>query len=101
MECIVLVPSGGIAKGKRAQALFNGARVIALDGTFDDAMGNILEVAEALDAYVLNSINPYRLEGQKTAAFEVWEQLGHGVPGWLICPVGNGGEKAPARQGLP
>ena len=100
MECIVLVPSGGIAKGKLAQALFNGARVIALDGTFDDAMGNILEVAEALDAYVLNSINPYRLEGQKTAAFEVWEQLGHDVPDWLICPVGNGGNMAAYWKGF-
>jgi len=100
MEAIVLVPSGGVAKGKLAQALFNGARVVALDGTFDDAMGVVLDVAEATNAYVLNSINPYRLEGQKTAAFELFDQLGGHVPDWLVCPVGNGGNLAAYWKGF-
>jgi threonine synthase len=100
MECIVLVPSGGIAKGKLAQALFNGARVVALRGTFDDAMRIVLDLSEELEAYVLNSINPYRLEGQKTAAFEVFEQLGGQVPDWVVCPVGNGGNIAAYWKGF-
>jgi len=100
MEAIVLVPSGGVAKGKLAQALFNGARVVALDGTFDDAMGVVLDVAEATNAYVLNSINPYRLEGQKTAAFELFDQLGGHVPDWVVCPVGNGGNLAAYWKGF-
>lgn len=100
MECIVLVPSGGIAKGKLAQALFNGARVVPLQGTFDDAMRIVLDLSEELDAYVLNSINPYRLEGQKTAAFEVFEQLGGVVPDWVVCPVGNGGNIAAYWKGF-
>jgi threonine synthase len=100
MECIVLVPSGGIAKGKLAQALFNGARVVALRGTFDDAMRIVLDLSERLEAYVLNSINPYRIEGQKTAAFEVFEQLGGIVPDWVVCPVGNGGNLAAYWKGF-
>ena len=100
MECIVLVPSGGIAKGKLAQALFNGARVVALRGTFDDAMRLVLDLSERLEAYVLNSINPYRIEGQKTAAFEVFEQLGGIVPDWVVCPVGNGGNLAAYWKGF-
>jgi threonine synthase len=100
IECIVLIPSGGIAKGKLAQALFYNAKVVALRGTFDDAMRTVLEVSEELNAYVLNSINPYRLEGQKTAAFEVYEQLGGRAPDWLVCPVGNGGNIAAYWKGF-
>ncbi len=94
MECVVLVPSGGIARGKLAQALFEGARVVGLRGSFDDAMRIVLE------GYVLNSINPFRIEGQKTAAYEVFEQLGHRVPDWLVCPVGNGGNIAAYWKGF-
>jgi len=100
MEGVVLVPSGGIAKGKLAQALFEGARVVGLQGTFDDAMRVVVEAAKRLDAYVLNSINPYRIEGQKTAAYEVFEQLGGRVPDWLVCPVGNGGNLAAYWKGF-
>ena len=100
MECIVLIPSGGIARGKLAQALFAGARVVSLRGTFDDAMRVVRQAAERLDAYVLNSINPYRIEGQKTAAFEVFEQLGGRVPDWIVCPVGNGGNLAAYWKGF-
>ena len=67
-----------------------GARVIAVQGDFDDALGLVRELVERHDVALLNSVNPYRLEGQKTAAFEVVEQLG-GAPDWLALPVGNGG----------
>ena len=100
MECVVLVPAGGVALGKLAQAFFAGARVVTLRGSFDDAMRLVVEAAERLDAYVLNSINPYRIEGQKTAAFEVFDQLGGRAPDWLVCPVGNGGNLAAYWKGF-
>ncbi len=100
LECVVLVPAGGVAQGKLAQAYFEGARVVALRGTFDDAMRIVSDAGKELDAYVLNSINPYRIEGQKTAAFEVFEQLGGRVPDWLVCPVGNGGNLAAYWKGF-
>ncbi len=100
LECLVLVPADGVAQGKLAQATFSGAHVIGLRGTFDDAMRLVPAVAERLGAYVLNSINPYRIEGQKTAAFEVFEQLGDRVPDWLVCPVGNGGNLAACWKGF-
>lgn len=100
MEAVVLVPSGGVARGKLAQAVFEGAKVVPIRGSFDDAMAVVVEVAERLEAYVLNSINPYRIEGQKTAAFEVFEQLGGRVPDWLVCPVGNGGNLAAYWKGF-
>lgn len=100
LGCIVLIPAGGIARGKLAQATFEGARVVGLRGTFDDAMRLVTDAAKRLDAYVLNSINPYRIEGQKTAAFEVFEQLGGRVPDWIVCPVGNGGNLAAYWKGF-
>lgn len=100
IPCAVLVPSGGVAQGKLAQALFQGAKVVAVKGSFDDAMKVVVEAAKRLEAYVLNSINPYRIEGQKTAAFEVYEQLGGHVPDWLVCPVGNGGNLAAYWKGF-
>lgn len=100
LEAVVLVPAGGVAQGKLAQAFFEGARIVGLRGTFDDAMAVVVDAAEQLDAYVLNSINPYRIEGQKTAAFEVFEQLGKRVPDWLVCPVGNGGNLAAYWKGF-
>lgn len=100
LDCVVLVPVGGVAQGKLAQAYFEGAHVVGIRGTFDDAMHVVSGAADALDAYVLNSINPYRIEGQKTAAFEVFEQLGGRVPDWLVCPVGNGGNLAAYWKGF-
>ena len=100
LECVVLVPTGGVAQGKLAQAYFEGARVVGLRGTFDDAMRLVSDAGRELGAYVLNSINPYRIEGQKTAAFEVFEQLGGRVPDWLVCPVGNGGNLAAYWKGF-
>ncbi len=86
----VIVPEGKIAIGKLAQALIHGARVIALEGNFDDALVIVRELAERHPIELVNSVNPYRIEGQKTAAFELIEELG-GPPDALSIPVGNAG----------
>ena len=86
----VIVPEGNVAVGKLAQSLIHGARVVALQGNFDDALRLVREIAERHPVEVVNSINPYRLPGQKTAAFEVCDELGEG-PGALAIPVGNAG----------
>jgi threonine synthase len=90
LRLAVVLPEGAIARGKLAQAQIAGARVIAVQGDFDDALGLVRELVSRRDIALLNSVNPYRLEGQKTAAFEVVEELG-GAPDWLALPVGNGG----------
>jgi threonine synthase len=90
LRLAVVLPEGAIARGKLAQAQIAGARVIAIQGDFDDALGLVRELVSRRDIALLNSVNPYRLEGQKTAAFEVVEQLGR-VPDWVALPVGNGG----------
>lgn len=86
----VIVPEGKIAIGKLAQALMHGARVVALQGNFDDALRIVRELAAKHPIELVNSVNPYRIEGQKTAAFEVLEELGE-APGALAIPVGNAG----------
>ncbi|MBS7613836.1 threonine synthase, partial [Candidatus Bathyarchaeota archaeon] len=91
LNCIVLIPSGKIALGKLAQAVIYGAKVLAVKGNFDDALRLVVELSSRPEFYLLNSLNPYRLEGQKTAAFEIYEQLGNRAPDWLIIPVGNAG----------
>jgi threonine synthase len=92
LEVIVILPKGQIAVGKLLQALVAGARVVAIDGNFDQALGIVRALAEQDDhpVTVVNSINPYRLEGQKTAAFEICDDLGR-APGILAIPVGNAG----------
>jgi len=86
----VIVPEGKIAIGKLAQALMHGARVIALRGNFDQALEIVRELAKRHPVELVNSINPYRIEGQKTAAFEVCDELGR-PPDALAIPVGNAG----------
>ncbi len=86
----VIVPEGKIAIGKLAQALMHGARVIALQGNFDDALRIVRELADRHPIELVNSVNPYRIEGQKTGAFEVIEDLGE-APDALAIPVGNAG----------
>ncbi|MGC1853493.1 MAG: threonine synthase [Solirubrobacterales bacterium] len=86
----VIVPEGKIAIGKLAQALMHGARVVALQGNFDEALKIVRELADKHPIELVNSVNPYRIEGQKTAAFEVVEELGE-APGALAIPVGNAG----------
>src|SRR5688572_18730772 len=86
----VIVPEGKIAIGKLAQALMHGARVIALQANFDRALELVREIAQRHPVELVNSVNPYRIEGQKTAAFEVIEELGD-APEALAIPVGNAG----------
>jgi len=86
----VIVPEGKIAIGKLAQALMHGARVIALRGNFDQALEIVRELSRRHPVELVNSINPYRIEGQKTAAFEACDELG-GAPDALAIPVGNAG----------
>ncbi|MCD6236060.1 MAG: threonine synthase [Thaumarchaeota archaeon] len=90
LECVVLVPAGKIALGKLSQAVIHGAKVIAVRGGFDDCLRLVRELSKDRRFYLLNSINPFRIEGQKTAAFEIYEQLG-GVPDNLFIPIGNAG----------
>ena len=90
MRGAVIVPEGKIAIGKLAQALMHGARVVALQGNFDDALRIVRELSQKYPIELVNSVNPHRIEGQKTAAFEVVEDLG-GMPGALAIPVGNAG----------
>src|SRR5687768_111642 len=86
----VIVPEGKIATGKLAQALVHGARVIALRGNFDEALKLVRELVERHPIALVNSVNPYRLEGQKTGAFEICDELGE-APDVLAIPVGNAG----------
>lgn len=90
MRCIVLVPERAIALGKLAQAITYGAKVLAIQGNFDEALHLVQEITRHHPLALVNSVNPYRLEGQKTAAFELCEQLG-GAPDFLSIPVGNAG----------
>ena len=90
MTSIVLLPAGKIALGKLAQAFMYGSKVVAIEGNFDDALRLVREIGETEPIAVVNSINPFRLEGQKTAAFEIIETLGD-APDVHILPVGNAG----------
>ncbi len=90
LKPFVLIPDGYVALGKLAQALLYGAEVLAIKGNFDDALEIVREMAENYPVTLVNSVNPYRLEGQKTAAFELVDALGD-APDWLCIPVGNGG----------
>ncbi len=90
IKCIVLIPEGKIAFGKLAQALAHGAHVLQIGGNFDQALSIVKSIVEKYPVTLVNSINPYRIEGQKTAAFEVCDQLG-GAPLYHALPVGNAG----------
>ena len=90
MKCVVLLPHGKIAMGKLAQALMHGAVTVAIEGNFDEALRIVRELGETGKVEVVNSINPVRIEGQKTAAFEICDQLG-GAPDFHFLPVGNAG----------
>ncbi|MDP2928909.1 MAG: threonine synthase [Candidatus Omnitrophota bacterium] len=90
IKCIVLIPEGAIALGKLSQALIHGAKVIAIKGNFDDALKLVIEITEKYPITLVNSINPYRIEGQKTGAFEICAFLGD-APDYHCIPVGNAG----------
>jgi threonine synthase len=90
MKSIVLIPQGKVAAGKLAGAAAYGAQVIQIDGSFDDALTMVVEITDKHPICLVNSINPYRIEGQKTAAFEICDAL-ESAPDWLCLPVGNAG----------
>jgi threonine synthase len=90
IRCIVVIPEGKIAMGKLAQAVMYGAEIISIEGNFDQALQMVRNISETEPVALVNSVNPYRLEGQKTAAFEVCDTLG-AAPDILAIPVGNAG----------
>ncbi len=90
LRCIVFLPKGAVAQGKLAQAVMHGAEIVEVLGNFDKALAAALEAARTSSFAVVNSVNPYRLEGQKTAAFEISEELGS-APDFQFMPVGNAG----------
>jgi len=100
MRCVVFLPSGKVAAGKLAQAIFFGAKVISVDGNFDEALAVARELSEERALYLLNSINPYRPEGQKTVLFEIMDQLAYDVPDRIILPVGNAGNISAVHKAL-
>ncbi len=90
LECVVLLPNTDVALGKLSQALIHGARVVAVEGTFDDALRLVREITATYPLALVNSVNPFRIEGQKTGAFEVCDALGD-APDFHAIPVGNAG----------
>ncbi|MCZ9980306.1 threonine synthase [Brachyspira hyodysenteriae] len=90
IDCIVVIPDGNIALGKLAQALMYGAKVIAIKGNFDEALKAVVDITNKYPITLVNSINPFRLQGQKTSAFEICDVLGK-APDYLAIPVGNAG----------
>jgi threonine synthase len=90
IPCIVVIPEGKIAMGKLAQAMMHGAMVLQIDGNFDGALNMVKEIVEKHPLVLVNSLNPYRIEGQKTAAFEICDQMGN-APIYHALPVGNAG----------
>jgi len=90
LRCFVLIPQGKVATGKLAGAIAYGAEVIQIEGSFDDALSLVRQIADRTPIGLVNSVNPYRIEGQKTAAFEICDVLGR-APDWLCLPVGNAG----------
>jgi threonine synthase len=97
---IVLLPAGKVALGKVAQALMHGARVISINGNFDRALEMVRVLCETKGIYLLNSVNPFRLEGQKTIGFEVIDQLNGKVPDRMVLPVGNAGNISAVYKGI-
>ena len=91
LRAVVLIPEGNIALGKLSQALMHGARVLAIRGNFDDALRLVRELSEKHPITLVNSVNPYRIEGQKTAAFEICDAFAGEAPDYLAIPVGNAG----------
>src|SRR5437764_5808061 len=90
IRCVVVLPAGKIASGKLVQAFAYGAKVVAIDGNFDDALRIVRELGQRGDFAIVNSINPDRIAGQKTAAFEIVDALGN-APDFHLLPVGNAG----------
>ena len=94
LPALVLVPAGQVAMGKLAQTLAYGARTLLVRGDFDACLRLVRDAAERLEVYLANSVNPYRLEGQKTIVLELLQQLGWRAPDWIVLPAGNLGNTA-------
>ncbi len=99
LHCYVLIPQGKVAAGKLAGAIAYGAEVIQIEGSFDDALSMVVEISKQTPIALVNSINPHRIEGQKTAAFEICDVLGR-APDWLCLPVGNAGNITSSWKGF-
>lgn len=100
LRCVVLLPSGKVALGKLAQAMFHGAEVLSVNGNFDEALETVTALALEKHLYLLNSINPYRLEGQKSIGFEIVHELGWKSPDRIVLPVGNAGNISAIWKGI-
>jgi len=100
IPAVVLLPQDKVAMGKVAQALMHGAELVELDGNFDECLRIVRELADEGFFYVLNSINPYRLEGQKTIAFELLEQMNWEIPDRVVLPIGNAGNISAIYKGF-
>jgi len=100
MVGVIFIPEGKIAFGKLTQALAYGGKTLQINGDFDDAMDLVQEVCNTLNIYLLNSINPFRIEGQKAIVFEILQQLDWEVPDWFILPGGNLGNNTALSKGL-
>jgi threonine synthase len=101
LDSIVLVPEGKVAEGKMLQVIIHGAKIFQVKGDFDQAMKMVVKLAdERQDFYLMNSVNPFRLEGQKTLAYEVCDQLDGRSPDSLVLPVGNGGNISAIWKGF-
>lgn len=100
MKAFVFIPEGKIAYGKLCQALAYGARTLQLEGDFDDAMRLVQEVCDKEGIYLLNSVNPFRIEGQKAIGFEILQDLHWEVPDWIVLPGGNLGNNTALSKGM-
>jgi threonine synthase len=100
LECAIIVPRGQITAAKLAQSMDYGAAVLEIDGNFDDAMRVVQELAASSSIYLANSINPFRIEGQKTVAFELFEQCSWQVPDHVVVPGGNMGNSSALSKGF-
>jgi threonine synthase len=100
LPALVLVPSGGVATGKLAQTLAYGARTLLVRGDFDQCLRMVDQASTKLGVYLLNSINPFRIEGQKTIVFELLQQLSWDAPDWIVFPAGNLGNTAAFGKAL-
>ncbi|MCE4614531.1 MAG: threonine synthase, partial [Desulfurococcales archaeon] len=98
LKAVIVLPEGKVAKGKVSQAILHGATIINVRGNFDLALSVVREIGRKGIAYVMNSVNPWRLEGQKTVGFEIVEEIG--IPDWIVLPVGNAGNISALWKGL-
>jgi len=100
LDAYVFVPAGKVAFGKLSQAVAYGARTIEIEGDFDRALELVREVCDTQDVYLVNSVNPFRIEGQKAIGFEILQDLGWTVPDWIVLPGGNLGNNTAIAKGM-